>query len=138
MRGLAPYPWRLRVARPTEDLDAIRAFYVDALGLEELGSFRDHDGYDGIMVGARGRATHLEFTRHAADSACPPPTRDNLLVFYLPDAGALADVSARLRSLGHQPVPPQNPYWEGRGVTFEDPDGWRIVLMEDAPTGGTT
>jgi len=23
----------------------------------------------------------------------------------------------------------ENPYWDVNGVTFEDPDGWRIVLQ---------
>jgi hypothetical protein len=26
-------------------------------------------------------------------------------------------------------VAPENPYWNGRGPTFEDPDGWRVVLV---------
>lgn len=29
---------------------------------------------------------------------------------------------------GHVPIEPENPYWKDLGKTFEDPDGWRIVL----------
>lgn len=25
-----------------------------------------------------------------------------------------------------------NPYWDRLGLTFEDPDGWRVVLQNDA------
>ncbi|WP_425293855.1 hypothetical protein [Microvirga pakistanensis] len=25
---------------------------------------------------------------------------------------------------------PENPYWLGQSVTFEDPDGWRVVLCQ--------
>lgn len=30
---------------------------------------------------------------------------------------------------GHEPVPAFNPYWDRQGVTFEDPDGYRVVLQ---------
>lgn len=123
-------PVKFRVARPTDRLRLVRDFYCDGLGLTELGSFRDHDGYDGVMIGTPGKDYHLEFTRHAAGSPCPAPTRDNLLVFYLPDRGAVAMVETRLHAKGHDPVPPENPYWEGKGLTYEDPDGWRIVIVD--------
>jgi hypothetical protein len=35
--------------------------------------------------------------------------------------------------MGYFAVVAENPYWKERGVTFEDPDGWRVVLMN---TGG--
>jgi hypothetical protein len=31
--------------------------------------------------------------------------------------------------LGYAAVAPENPYWNERGITIEDPDGWRVVLM---------
>jgi hypothetical protein len=31
-------------------------------------------------------------------------------------------------------VPSFNPYWDRDGVTFEDPDGYRIVLQKAAWT----
>jgi catechol 2,3-dioxygenase-like lactoylglutathione lyase family enzyme len=40
---------QLRIARHTDRLDAVVAFYRDGLGLEEVGGFRDHDGYDGVL-----------------------------------------------------------------------------------------
>lgn len=50
-------------------------------------------------------------------------------MFYIPARAAIDRLVEQLRTLGHSPVPPENPYWEKQGVTFEDPDGWRIVLM---------
>ena len=35
---------KLRVARPTNDLDALVRFYRDGLGFEVLGGFEDHAG----------------------------------------------------------------------------------------------
>jgi hypothetical protein len=43
---------------------------------------------------------------------------------------------ARAAALGYSPVEPENPYWSGKSVTFEDPDGWRVVLCNTAGTQG--
>ena len=122
----------LRIARATDNLDEVVRFYRDGLGLEVLDSFEDHDGFDGIMLGRKGLGYHLEFTRKRGHVAGRSPTQDNLLVFYIEDGEALAHTVARLRAHGHEPVAPENPYWAERGVTFEDPDGWRVVLMNTA------
>jgi catechol 2,3-dioxygenase-like lactoylglutathione lyase family enzyme len=119
----------MRVARPTDDLDAVVRFYRDGLGLEELGSFIDHAGFDGVMLGARGSAYHLEFTHQRGHKVGRAPTADNLLVFYVPDADEWAVALHRLAEHGIAPVPSLNPYWEVNGVTFEDPDGYRVVLQ---------
>jgi len=123
---------QVRIARPTDRLDDVIRFYRDGLGLPIIASFQGHVGYDGVMIGLPDRAYHLEFTRHAAGSPCPAPTRDNLLVFYIPDRAALDRVAARLGSMGYPAVTPENPYWTGQSVTVEDPDGWRVVLMHTA------
>ena len=38
-------------------------------------------------------------------------------------------VDEAVRRSGADPVPPANPYWARNGVTIEDPDGWRVVLV---------
>jgi catechol 2,3-dioxygenase-like lactoylglutathione lyase family enzyme len=121
-------PIQTRFARPTDRLDEVVAFYRDGVGLPVIGSFEDHDGYDGVMLGLPGRQHHLELTSHRDGSPCPAPSRDNLLVLYLPDPAALAEARGRLERLGHEEVAPENPYWADKSVTFEDPDGWRVVL----------
>jgi catechol 2,3-dioxygenase-like lactoylglutathione lyase family enzyme len=119
----------LRVARPTDRLDEVMRFYVDGLGLRRLGSFEDHDGFDGVMVGAPGAAYHLEFTRKRGHRAGRAPTADNLLVFYLPDRREWQDAVDRMTRAGYEPVSSFNPYWDRAGRTFEDPDGYRVVLQ---------
>lgn len=119
----------LRVARPTNDLAAVARFYRDGLGLEELHRFADHDGFDGIMLGHRGEAHHLEFTHAHGHDAGRAPTQDNLVVFYLPDRGQWEEAVARMKRHGYAPVPSFNAYWDVNGVTFEDPDGYRVVLQ---------
>ena len=122
----------LRVARPTDQLAAAVAFYRDGLGFDVLFEFTDHDGFDGAMLGVKGAAYHLELTRKAGHAVGRAPTRDNVLVFYLPDRADWDAAIARLEAAGHRAVPSFNPYWDQRGKTFEDPDGYRIVL-ENAP-----
>ena len=125
----------LRVARPTDDLDAVVRFYRDGLGFEVLYEFHDHDGFDGVMLGHAGAAYHLEFTRKAGHRAGTAPTEDNLLVFYLPDRAAWQRAIDRLAQHGYQPVPAFNPYWDRHGKTFADPDGYRVVLQNAAWLG---
>jgi catechol 2,3-dioxygenase-like lactoylglutathione lyase family enzyme len=125
----------LRVARPSDDLEAIVRFYRDGLGLDVLYEFRDHEGFNGVMLGRRGAAYHLEFTRKNGHRAGKAPTEDNLLVFYLPDKGEWQRVIDRLKQHGYDPVKPFNPYWDRSGQTFADPDGYRVVLQNAAWAG---
>jgi hypothetical protein len=41
---------------------------------------------------------------------------------------AVQTVAARL---GLDPIPPANPYWAEHGVRFQDPDGFRVVLVPE-------
>jgi hypothetical protein len=50
-------------------------------------------------------------------------------VFYIPDRKAWEDAAQRLEKLGYPPVQAFNPYWNIQGKTFEDPDGYRVVLQ---------
>ena len=134
MPNLAKAATQVRVARPTDQLEALVAFYGEGLGLDELERFTDHAGYDGVIFGLPDRSYQLEFTQHADGGPSPRPSRDNLLVFYVPDVRAGQEVAYRLTRLGHHPVEAENPWWEKiDAITFEDPDGWRIVI---APTPG--
>ena len=121
----------LRVARPTDDLEALVAFYRDGLGLKILYHFEDHDGFAGAMLGHPHAPWHLEFTASPHHPAGRAPTQDNLLVLYLPGRKAWEAAVSAMRQAGYAPVPALNPYWEERGVTFEDPDGYRVVLEND-------
>src|SRR5207253_7131098 len=116
---------QLRVARHTERLNELVHFYRDGLGLPEIGGFRGHDGYDGVFLEVPGTGTHLELTAGGGHGA-PLPHPESLLVLYLGDAEAVRAVAARL---GVDPVAPVNPYWARHGTTFEDPDGFRVVLV---------
>ena len=119
----------LRIARPSDNLEALLRFYRQGLGLSLLAHFEDHEGFDGIMLGREGAPYHLEFTRARGHVAGRAPTPDNLLVFYLPDPDKWNAAVQRMRDAGFAPVTSFNPYWDRQGLTFEDPDGYRVVLQ---------
>ncbi len=122
----------IRIARPTDHLEAVVRFYQEGLGLQELGGFRDHDGFDGVMLGMPGAPWHLEFTRQQGHTVGRAPSRDHLLVVYLPEPSDWRAALERMAAAGYEAVPSWNPYWDRSGRTFEDPDGYRVVLQQAA------
>ena len=119
---------QFRIARPTSKLEQVINFYTNGLGLKILYQFQDHEGYSGVMIGLPSQQYHLEFTQEDNSVVCSPPTKDNLLVFYFKTVEDLNLIKKKLIDLGNQPVEPGNPYWKDKSFTFEDPDGWRVVL----------
>jgi catechol 2,3-dioxygenase-like lactoylglutathione lyase family enzyme len=120
---------QLRIARPVTDVERTAAMYRRGLGLAELGRFSDHGGFDGVMLGHEGSDHHFEFTQCRAHPVAPAPTAEDLLVFYLPDAGEWQRACQRMVDAGFSEVTPYNPYWARQGRTFADPDGYRVVLQ---------
>jgi catechol 2,3-dioxygenase-like lactoylglutathione lyase family enzyme len=129
-------PLHLRIARPVRDLAKSTYMYCRGLGLRVLASFEDHDGFDGFMLGVPGADYHLELTLRRGHPMHATPTAEDLLVFYVPQAAAWQDACATMIGAGFNEVAPVNPYWERRGCTFEDPDGYRIVLQNDLWSAG--
>jgi catechol 2,3-dioxygenase-like lactoylglutathione lyase family enzyme len=122
----------LRIARPTNNIPGLIKFYRDGLGFVIIGSFEDHQGFDGIMLGHASLSYHLEFTHHRDHLVGKAPAEENLLVFYLPDETEWQHAVERMIEQGYQPVKSYNPYWDIRGKTFEDSDGYRVVLQNAA------
>lgn len=122
----------VRIARPTDQLEDVIRFYTVGIGLKVLGSFEDHAGFDGVMLGIPGDSYHLEFTRKRGHAAGRAPTQDNLLVFYISDPEQWLERTGRMSAAGYQPVPSFNPYWDRLGKTYEDPDGYRVVIQNQS------
>ncbi len=121
---------QIRIARPTDKLNEMIRFYHEGLQFPVIGSFQQHAGYDGVMLGMPDAGIHLEFTRHADGSPCPAPAKDNLLVLYFKSSDERNNYTQRFMQLGYPEVAPENPYWLDHGITIEDPDGWRVVLVD--------
>lgn len=131
----------LRIARPTNNIEALLPFYRDGLGFLALGDFRDHEGFDGVVLGLPGETPyHIEFTHKHGHEVGSAPSQDNLLIFYVPVGEAHTAHVERMKAAGFAPVKSFNPYWDRCGVTFQDPDGYRVVIVDrESPwvvTGG--
>ena len=121
----------MRIARPTDNLEALAEMYSAGLGFERLGAFVNHRGFDGVILGHPGAPYHLEFTCRHGHRVGSAPTRDHLLVFYVPDRDDWEQRCRRLLTAGFRQVPSWNPFWDEAGRTFEDVDGYRVVLQNE-------
>ncbi len=102
--------------------------YVDGLGMEVLGGFENHSGFDGTMVGLPGQSYHLEFTFEHGSEAEVPPSSEHMLVFYHPDEDEWLRASERMLKARFEEIPAHNPYWNQEGRTFKDLDGYLVVI----------
>jgi hypothetical protein len=53
----------------------------------------------------------------------------------LPDEADWKRAVDQMERHGHRPVKSFNPYWDRNGKTYEDPDGYRVVLQHAAWPG---
>jgi catechol 2,3-dioxygenase-like lactoylglutathione lyase family enzyme len=125
----------LRIARPVSDLELSVAMYRQALGLDEIGRFENHEGFDGVMLGTPVSPYHFEFTFCRRHPVAPRPTVEDLLVLYIPEPAEWQSACQGMLQAGFAEVAPFNPYWEQRGRSFEDHDGYRIVLERASWSG---
>lgn len=118
---------QLRTARPTNALEPLRRFYVNGAGLTVKSSFTGHEGFDGLILSAGDASWEIELVVEAGVQAPRAPSHEHLLVLSLP-AKEVERRAERMEALGYEPVKPNNPWWARHGVTFEDPDGYQLVL----------
>ena len=123
---------QLRIARPVGDLGRSKAMYCRGLGLRVVSSFEGHAGFDGVILGTPDAHYHFEFTRCRAHPVMPTPTPEDLLVLYVPVHERWRARCDNLSAAGFEPVASFNPYWDARGRTYEDADGYRIVVQLEA------
>ena len=118
----------VRIARPTRDWRRIAALYTQGLGWQRLGSFENHAGFDGIMLGEAGAPLHFEWTQERGAAAPPRPHPDDLVVLYCSSRRELDARAQRAITAGFEEVAAHNPYWQACGRTLQDFDGYRVVF----------
>ncbi|MGR5146992.1 VOC family protein [Photobacterium alginatilyticum] len=126
---MIPRDATLRVVRPTDNLEQITVMYSKALGFEMLKQFKDHDGFDGVVLGHQQHAYHLEFIHQQGVTVGKAPSQEHLLVFYIDCSRVWERACRNMIDAGFSVVDSTNPYWENVGKTFEDVDGYRVVLQ---------
>ena len=93
------------------------------------------DALEGLVslgfVGANVTSPH----KHAAARLCAPGGPLSVNTLLVRDGGVEGTSTdaaiRRIRDTGAHPVHSRNPYWDKCGLTFEDPDGYRIVLQNE-------
>lgn len=131
---MLPLPSRVRIARHTEQLETIVAFYRDGLGLLERARFADHAGYDGVVLQLGAGDLELEFTAHPGQGSHTAHP-DELIAISFADGATCTAMARRLVEAGGVLSRAANPYWDAVGATaIADPDGTLILLVPDGAT----
>ena len=117
----------IRVARNTNNLEVIKKFYINILTFKLLGSFKNHNKYDGVFLGFSNADWHLEFTV-SEDKAIHQFNEDDILVLYPESKNEYDALLKNVSSNEITFITPKNPYWIENGKMFLDPDGYRIVI----------
>ncbi|WP_395053852.1 VOC family protein [Flavobacterium sp.] len=116
-----------RYARHTNNLEKIKSFYIDVLGLELLGGFENHNHYDGVFIGKQDENWHLEFTQ-SKEIVNHIFNEDDILVFYPNNKLEYQLLLEKIKKHSIEFIIAKNPYWNENGKLFLDPDGYRIVI----------
>ncbi|MFV1884936.1 MAG: VOC family protein [Balneola sp.] len=117
----------LRNARHTENLELIKEFYTQIIGLEVLFSFENHNNYSGVFIGKKDHDWHLEFTA-SKNKAEHKFDIDDLLVFYPASKGEYNKIVERIESNGIKKFKAKNPFWNENGIMIKDPDGFGVIV----------
>jgi catechol 2,3-dioxygenase-like lactoylglutathione lyase family enzyme len=116
-----------RFARHTNNLESLKSFYCNVLGLEILGGFENHNGYDGVFIGKPNENWHLEFTK-STEIVQFNFGEEDILVFYPNSKLEYEIVLEKLKHHSVELIQAKNPYWNENGILFLDPDGYQIAI----------
>ena len=118
-----------RIARHTDNLPLIVAFYTKIMGLKVLFSFENHNDYSGSFLGKPEHDWHLEFTtsKYKADHKFDA---DDILVFYPTERNEYDEVVKRIEENHIEKMKAKNPFWDENGIMIKDPDGFRVIISD--------
>jgi hypothetical protein len=116
-----------RFARHTNNLEQLKSFYIDILGLELLGGFENHNGYDGVFIGKPNENWYLEFTK-SDEIVTFNFGEEDILVFYPNTKLEFELIHDKLKTNKMEFINAKNSYWNENGKMILDPDGYRVVI----------
>lgn len=116
-----------RFARHTNNLEQLKSFYIDILGLELLGGFENHGGYDGVFIGKPNENWYLEFTK-SDEIVTFNFGEEDILVFYPNTKLEFELIHDKLKTNKMEFIKAKNSYWNENGKMILDPDGYRVVI----------
>jgi catechol 2,3-dioxygenase-like lactoylglutathione lyase family enzyme len=118
---------KFRFARHTNNLKKVKSFYTKVLGLELLGSFENHNGYDGIFIGKPNESWHIEFTK-SIETVNHNFGEEDYLVFYPENESEYNSILERISENKIEFIESKNHYWNENGKIIFDPDGFGIII----------
>lgn len=118
---------KFRYARHSDDIKPLIEFYTKVIGLDVLGDFDNHSGYNGVFLGVKGLDWHLEFTE-SIEKVEHSPDKDDLIVLYFDSIEEIDRIIARAERFGVNTLISKNPYWQSNGFEMMDPDSYGVVL----------
>ncbi len=122
---------KLRLSRPTNNLENVLRFYCEGLGFEVLDRYEAQQGWDGVIVGHKDWPYQFEFSRRRDGAIVPPaPTTDHFFVFCVEDPQQWETLLKNLFQAGFSQITPPQLYADSGVATFEDPEGYRVVLVQ--------
>lgn len=116
-----------RIARHTSQIDTLTQFYCEVIGLNIIGEFKDHSGYNGVFLGKETLNWHLEFTQ-SETPAEHTFDEDDLMVFYPETRTDYDSILERIKKNRSKIYKAKNPYWVQNGILIKDPDGYGIMI----------
>lgn len=120
---------KFRFARHTNQLTEITRFYQRVLLLDVIGSFENHNNYNGVFLGKSNIDWELEFTESTSETDHQFDD-DDLLVFYVSET-EIEVIQKKLAIYNISRQTPKNPYWNDMGIYFKDPDGYGIIIARE-------
>jgi hypothetical protein len=118
---------KFRFARHTNNLEKLKTFYSKILCLEILGSFENHNNYNGIFLGKQYLDWHLEFTK-SNEIVKFNFNEDDILVFYPENIAEYNFLIENINKNNIDFIECKNTYWSINGKMILDPDGYRIII----------
>ena len=118
---------KLRVAKPTNNLEKIKDFYINIFEFELLRSFKNHNNYDGIFIGKSKLDWHLEFTK-SNEIVNFNFGDEDYLVFYPENKSEYDKILENISKNNIEFISPKNPFWNENGKVILDPDGFGIII----------
>lgn len=120
---------KLRITRHVNDLKEMKGFYVDLLGLKVINSFKDHNHYDGLILGDKEGCWELEFTT-SEEPSNHLSSEDDLIVLYIDEEKKYNEIIRKFNELRIIEFAPRNPFWEQNGKLYKDPEGNRVLIVK--------
>lgn len=116
----------IRCARHSQEIEEVESFFTQVIVLQKLGSFQNHESYEGQFLGFSNQGWHLAFN-FTEENINHTPDADNLLELYMSQQ-LMNKVQQQAKKQGVNNFTPKNLYWQDKGLDFLDPVEYAVII----------